>query len=88
MIFGTKMGEYLRRKYWMTGGGYKTFTPVCFNYSSVVSGYTVRIALTIEALNGLKFLVCGSKMIISHKSSEIIFEVDMDLSLDLIQARS
>ena len=58
MIFDIKMGENFRRKARMVAGGHKTTTPSTLTYSSVVSRDSVRIALTIAALNGLKVLAC------------------------------
>jgi hypothetical protein len=58
MIFDVKMGENFRRKARMVAGGHVTETPSTLTYSSVVSRDSVRIALTIAALNGLKVLVC------------------------------
>jgi hypothetical protein len=58
MIFDIKMGENFRRKACMVAGGHKTSTPSSLTYSSVVSHDSVRIALTIAALNGLSVLAC------------------------------
>ena len=58
MIFGIKMGENFRRKERMVAGRHTTDTPAILIYAYVVSRYSVRIALTIEALNGLKVLSC------------------------------
>jgi hypothetical protein len=58
MIFDIKMGENFRRKARMVAGGHKTVTPAALTYSSVVSRDSVRIALTIAALNDLKVLAC------------------------------
>ena len=52
IIFDVKM-ENFRRKARLVAGGHMTETPASLTYSSVVSRYTVRIALTIAALNGL-----------------------------------
>ena len=52
------MGENFRRKARMVAGGHTTTTPSSITYSSVVSRDSVRIALTISALNGLKVLGC------------------------------
>ena len=56
MIFDIKFGENFRRKARMVAGGHTTRTPSSLTYSSVVSRDSVRIALTIAALNGLKVL--------------------------------
>jgi len=58
MIFDIKMGENFRRKARMVAGGHTTETPTVCTYSSVVSRDSVRIALTIAALNNLKVLSC------------------------------
>ena len=58
MIFDVKMGENFRRKARMVAGGHKTEAPASITYSSVVSRDSVRIALTIAALNGLEILAC------------------------------
>jgi len=53
LIFDVKFGEGFRRKVRNVAGGDKVPTPVEMRYSSVVSRESVRIALTIAALNGL-----------------------------------
>ena len=58
MIFDVKMGENFRRKARMVAGGHTTEAPATLTYSSVVSRDSVRIALTIAALNNLKILSC------------------------------
>ena len=58
MIFDIKMGEGFRRKALMVAVGHMTEAPSSFTYSSIVSRDSVRIALTISALNGLKVLAC------------------------------
>lgn len=58
MIFDVKMGENFRRKARMVAGGHMTEAPSSITYSSVVSRDSVRIALTIAALNNLKVLAC------------------------------
>ena len=58
MIFDIKMGENFRRKARLVAGGHTTVTPAALTYSSVVSRDSVRIALTIAALNDLKVLSC------------------------------
>ena len=50
VIFDIKMGENFKRKARMIAGGHKIITP------SSVSRDSVRIALTISALNNLKVL--------------------------------
>ena len=56
MIFDIKMGENFRQKARMVAGGYTTETPDALTYASVVSRDSVRIALTIAAVNDLKVL--------------------------------
>ena len=59
LIFDVKMGENFRRKARFVAGGHTTEVPdYLITYSSVVSGDSVRIALTIAALNGLKVMAC------------------------------
>jgi hypothetical protein len=58
MIFDVKMGENFRRKARFVADGHKTQTPAAMTYSSVVSRDSVRIALTIAALNDLDVLAC------------------------------
>ena len=58
IVFDVKMGENFRRKARMVAGGHVTETPATLTYSSVVSRDSVRIALTIAALNDLKVLAC------------------------------
>ena len=53
MIFDVKMEDF-RRKARLVAGGHLTDTPKCMTYSSVVSRESVRIALTIAALNDLE----------------------------------
>ena len=58
MIFDVKIGENFRRKSRLVAGGHTTETPATLTYSSVVSGDSVRIALTMAALNGLTVMAC------------------------------
>lgn len=59
LIFDVKMGENFRRKARFVAGGHTTETPdSLITYSSVVSRDSVRIALTIAGLNGLKVMAC------------------------------
>ena len=53
MIFDVKLGEGFRRKARYVGDGHKTETPSSITYSSVVSRDSIRIILTIAALNDL-----------------------------------
>ena len=58
MLFAIKMGERFRPKARMVERSHTTETPDSLTYASVVSRDTVRIALTIAALNELKVLAC------------------------------
>jgi hypothetical protein len=59
LIFDIKMGENFRRKARFVAGGHTTEVPeTLITYSSVVSRDSVRVALTIAALNGLKVMAC------------------------------
>ncbi|KAL7526268.1 LOW QUALITY PROTEIN: hypothetical protein ACHAXR_003858, partial [Thalassiosira sp. AJA248-18] len=53
MIFDVKMEDF-RRKARLVAGGHTTDVPKVMTYSSVVSRETVRLALTLAALNGLE----------------------------------
>ena len=57
MIFYIKM-ENFRRKARLVAGGHMTTTPAAVTYPSFVSRETVRIALTLSALNDLE-VQCG-----------------------------
>jgi hypothetical protein len=52
MIFDIKMEDF-RRKERFVAGGHTTDTPHAMTYSSVVSRESVRVALTLAALNDL-----------------------------------
>ena len=54
MIFDIKFGEGFRRKARMVAGGHMVDTPAHLTYASYVSRETVRIALTLAALNDLE----------------------------------
>ena len=56
MIFDVKFRENFRRKARLVAGGHMTDTPNTLTYSSVVSRDSVRIALTIAALNELSVM--------------------------------
>ncbi len=53
MIFDIKIEDF-RRKARMVAGGHMTGAPTIMTYTNVVSRETIRIALTIAALNDLK----------------------------------
>ena len=56
IIFDVKMGNNFRYKSHLLAGGHTTEAPLSMKYSSVVSCDSIRIALEIVALNGLKVL--------------------------------
>ena len=56
LIFHVKLAENFRRKARFVADGHKTETPTSVTYSTVVSRDSVRICLTIAALNGLELL--------------------------------
>jgi hypothetical protein len=56
LVFDIKLGESFRRKARYCADGQKTATPASVTYSTVVSRDSVRIVLTIAALNGLEVL--------------------------------
>jgi hypothetical protein len=58
MIFDVKMGENFRQKARFVADGHKTKAPAALCYSFAVSRDSVRIALTIAALNDLDILAC------------------------------
>ena len=56
ICFGIKLGEGFHRKARLVGGDHVTETPAVLTYESVVSRYSVRIALTLSQLNELDLL--------------------------------
>ena len=58
LIFDVKMGEKFRRKARLVADGNRISTPATMTYSSVVSRNSVRICLTIAAMNDLEVLSC------------------------------
>ena len=61
MIFDVKMLDsygLFRRNSWYVAGGHNTETPAALTYTSVVSRYLVRIALTFSSFDGLYILAC------------------------------
>jgi hypothetical protein len=56
MIFDVKMEDF-RRKARFVAGGHTTDAPHVMNYASVVSRESVRIVLTLEALNDLDVMM-------------------------------
>ena len=61
MIFDIKMGENFRQKARMVAGGHTTTAPAGLTYFSMVSRDSVRIALTIAALNDIEVMACDIK---------------------------
>ena len=57
IIFDIKLGEGFRRKARFVGDGHKTKPPTSVTYSSVVSRDSVRILLSIAAINDLNSIV-------------------------------
>ena len=60
MIFDVKMEDF-RRKARLVAGGHMTDPPAAATYASVVSRESVRLALTIAALNDLDILAADVK---------------------------
>jgi hypothetical protein len=58
-IFDIKMGENFRRKARLMANGNETEAPAALTHSSVVTRYSVRIALLIASLNDLQLLACN-----------------------------
>ena len=58
MIFDVKIGENFHRKARLVAGGHTTDAPATLTYSSVISRDSIRIALTIAALNELEVMAC------------------------------
>ena len=58
IVWDVKLGENFRRKARLVAGGHTTDAPSSLTYSSVVSRDSVRLALTIAALNDLDVLGC------------------------------
>jgi hypothetical protein len=56
LVFDVKLGQNFRRKATYCADGHKTTSPASITYSTVVSRDSVRIILTIAALNGLEVL--------------------------------
>ena len=58
MILDIKIGENFRRKARLVVGGHTTEAPATLTYSLVVSRDSIRIALTVAALNELEVMAC------------------------------
>ena len=59
MIFDVKIGENFCRKARLVAGGHITDAPATLTYSLVISCDSIRIALTIAALNELEVMACN-----------------------------
>ena len=76
MIFDVKLGENFRRKARYVGGGHTTEVPAALTYSSVVSRESVRIMLTLAALNEVDILCCDiQNAYLTAKCREKIYTV-------------
>ena len=76
MIFDIKIGENFCRKDRLEGDRHKTATPASIAYSLVVSRDSVRIALTIAALNELYITACDiQNACLTAKFRELIWTV-------------
>ena len=58
MIFDIKIGNNFSRKARLVGGGHTTTSPYSITFLLLVSRDSVRIALTIAALNKLDIMAC------------------------------
>ena len=58
IIYDVKIGENLNSKVCLVVGGHTTGAPATLTYSSVISRNSVRIALTVAALNELEVMAC------------------------------
>ena len=75
MIFDVKMEDF-RRKARLVAGGHVTKPPATITYASIVSRETVRIALTLAALNGLEVKVADiQNAYITAPVTELIWTV-------------
>ena len=75
MIYTVKMEDF-RRKVRLVAGGHMTEPPKCLTYSSVVARDTVRIALTMAALNELEVKMGDVKnAYVSAPTSEKIWTI-------------
>ena len=61
LVFDIKLGEDFHRKARLMALGNRTKTPPTLTCSSVVARDSVRIALTVAALNDLNILVCDTE---------------------------
>ena len=76
VVWDVKLGENFWRKARLVAGGHTTDTPSTLTYSSVVSQESVRIALTIAALNGLDVFACDiQNAYLTAKCHEKIFTI-------------
>ena len=63
--------EDFRRKARLVAGGHMTETPKCMTYWSVIGQETVRIALTIAALNNLQVKTSADLGDVSYVRSDL-----------------
>ena len=59
MIFDIKLGDIFRIKARLVGGEHTTASPSLITFSSVLSRYSIRIDLNIEAFNKLDIPACN-----------------------------
>ena len=74
MIFGVKMEDFCR-KAGLVAGGHQTKAPVTITYASVVSHETIRLALTIAALNDLEVKVLNVNAYITTPITEKVWTI-------------
>jgi hypothetical protein len=58
LIFDIKMEDFRRKSRYVAGGQHTVDAPSSLTYASVVSRETVRVALTLAALNDLEVKAC------------------------------
>ena len=76
----------LEEKHVWLQGGHTTDVPDVLTYSSVVSRDSIRIALTIAALNNLKVLACDiQNAFLSAKCRE---KYGLELDQNLVQTKA
>jgi hypothetical protein len=68
LIYTVKM-ENFHRKVWYVAGGHTTEAPASLTYASVVSRESMRIALTMAALNNLEVKIGDNEKCLSHGAS-------------------
>ena len=88
VIWDIKLGENFRRKARLVAGGHTTETPSSITYSSVVARDSVRIALSIAALNGLDILSCDIQNAYLTADCRERSILTQELNFNLMQVRS